>query len=230
MNIETFWCYVRAHFAVRMLQNRLVKLSMLLIVSLFASELIAAPINMGVYAITNNGAGSPAIGVAQIGITVDSVSATEVSFDVSNSGPLDFSIANIYFDDANSLFTGAIAITDAPPAVDFSVGGSPTSLPSGGTAVPAFSSDYTASANNPKPSRGVNAGESVLLTLTLGGGNDFDDVADAIASNDLRVGMHAISFPNGSSEGFVSFHVPEPSSLALAWLLGVAWIGPRLRR
>lgn len=211
----------RVCFSIRTLRQFPLFMLLAISASIACGQLEAAPINLSVYAITNNGAGSPAIGEAQIGITVDTVSATEVSFDVSNSGPLDFSIANIYFDDDDSLFTGAIAITDTPPAVDFSVGGSPSNLPSGGTASPPFASDYRASANNPKPSRGVNAGESVLLTLTLNGGFDFDDVAAAIAGDDLRLGMHVISFPNGSSEGFVSQRIPEPGTMALLAVLGI---------
>jgi uncharacterized protein (TIGR03382 family) len=167
----------------------------------------------GVDGITNNSVFSTNVGEAQLTIDVSGGPGTVV-FLLQNSGPDACSVANVYFDDIGLLGS---AVIGNGSGVNFEAGGSPPDLP-GGSGI-GFITDQVFSARNPKPTNGVNAGESLTLTFALLGGSSVADVVSAMNSGSLRVGMHVISFANGESEGFVT---PTPGSLALLGLGGLA--------
>jgi hypothetical protein len=173
----------------------------------------------GVDGITNNSVFSTNVGESQLTIDV-SGGAGSVVFLLQNSGAEACSVANVYFDDIGLLGS---AVIGNGSGVNFEAGGSPPDLP-GGSSV-GFNSDHTFSARNPKPTNGVNPGESLTLTFALLGGASVADVVSAMNSGSLRVGMHVISFANGQSEGFVT---PTPGCLALLGLGGLI-VGRRRR-
>jgi hypothetical protein len=100
-------------------------------------------------------------------------------------------------------------------------------LPGGNSISPPFdvTDDFKFSATNPAVAHGVNASsEWVKIFFNLDAGKDFEDLIAAIASGDLRIGLHVQGIPitgGTTSDSFVS-SVPIP---AAAWLLGSGLLG-----
>ena len=99
---------------------------------LFASSSQALTLGFG--CITNNDPTNCAIGEAQLSVEVIDL-GSQVQFDFMNSGAIDSSIADVYFDDGT--LAGIATLIDADdgiggdPGVDFSEGASPSNLPAG---------------------------------------------------------------------------------------------------
>jgi hypothetical protein len=167
----------------------------------------------------------------QIGSNTYGPTSGQVLFRLYNVGPLGSVIAAIYFDqpDLSPLFQGIAAIYGMT-GVAFSVGGSPPVLPGGNNLSPAFDEDFWATADPPPPTNGVGPGEAVGLALTLENGVDWDKVIGALDSAALRVGLHVLSFPDGSSASFVNDGVvPEPAAILLVGSV-LLILGRRLRK
>jgi len=188
--------------------------------ALVAASSASAGVVFGVDAVTANGVASVLAGESQLSVSVAEGTPGIVIFTVANSGPAASSVANVYFDD-NALLSGGSVINGA--GTNFESGGSPGSMP-GGNAV-SFVTDFAFAARNPKPSNGVNPGESVSFSFKITSGNSISDIIAAMNSGSLRVGMHVIAFANGQSESFIT---PAPGSLALMSLGGL--IAGRRRR
>jgi hypothetical protein len=177
--------------------------------------------------ITNNSATDCGIATAQISVTIEALGIDQARLTVSNLGPEDTSYSRILFD--GDVVDAIAAIGDSPTAVDFS-DASPGGVLPGGNGNPInFTTDLEAEAANPKPSRGLNPGESLTIDLDIAGGFDFQDVLDALADGSLRIGMHVQSFESGGSESILNVPVPEAGTLALlgAGLAGLARSGRR---
>lgn len=187
-----------------------------------ASEARAVPFAMG--CITNNDAGDCTIAEDQITLDVTDAGGGNVAIELSNAAGEDAVIAAVYFD--GDVLDAIVSITNDPPGVEFSAGGAPPNLP-GGNPI-GFDADLLATADAPPPQNGVGPGEALTITLSIAPGSDFDDVLAALASTDLRVGIHVIAFESGGSESLVN--VPEPGALALIALAGAALAGRSLRR
>ena len=171
---------------------------------------------IGFGCISNNNAGDCAAGAAQLSFDVTDAGGGLVLFTFNNAGPAASSIAQVYFDD------GVLQTLDSivnPAGVAFSAGANPANLPAGNNASPPFVATFSAGADNPAPTNGVNPGESVGIRFSLQPGASFADVLDALDNGSLRVGIHVQAFASGGSESFVNVPVPEPGALAL---LGVA--------
>lgn len=188
--------------------------------------------------ITNNGAASVAIGIAQISMDVTDAGAGLVLFTISNTGPNASAIPNIYWDNAGGSLGGIDAILNSPPAVSFSSGGSPGNVPGSENASPSFDADFRVGAASPPPQRGINPGESLGVRFSLAQGFLFSDVLSQLDAGDLRVAMHVIAFANGESESFINvpnddggpivgIPLPTPVGLGAAGLLGVGAIRRR---
>lgn len=91
--------------------------------------------------------------------------------------------------------------------------------------LPATLSDFSIEPINPQPQHGVGPGEHVTILFTTG--SDLSSVLDAMHNQTLVVGLHATSFANGESEGFITVphtHIhPVPSPTAS--LAGLAMLG-----
>lgn len=183
--------------------------------------------------ITSNGVNGAAM-ASQLSVDVSDAGGGLMSFLFKNIGSIGGSIANVYFDDDAGVLTGISSVINGA-GVGFSVGGSPTDLPSGGTV--GFSSDYTASADPPPSSNGVEPGEELTLLMSIAGGSGASDVLTAMSAGTLRLGMHVISIeqPGGGdvSESFVNDPpgtiIPLPTGAGLA-ATGLALLGVRRRR
>lgn len=181
---------------------------------------------IGFTKITNNGPDDVA---SQLFADVTDAGSGQVLFKFSNTGPLDSVIAQIYFDDDNSVLSNMSVLPDTDPAtspgVAFSSGANPANLPSGNTVSPPFVADFAAGADNPAPQNGVNPTEMVGILFD----GVFANVLADINSGALRLGLHVQAIgQTGNSDAFVS--VPEPgTALNVAMLL--AMVGcPMLRR
>ncbi len=179
---------------------------------------------------TNNGMYSDDPGaVFKIDVTNDS---DTVNFTFYNQSTIDCAIARIYFDGGpllsiNEIINGSGVVfgQDYP---------GPGNLPAGNTPDPPFVADKALDigALRPPPKSGLNnsGGESLQVKFNLMDGFDFQDVLNDLDSGELRVGLHIISFPDGSSESAVNtFHTPEPATLLLSGI-GAALIGMKRKK
>lgn len=194
----------------------------------------ASALTMSVNAITSNGAVSASQGEAQISVEVVEIIGG-VRFGVSNLGPAAFALKNIYWDNSAGVLAGITGLV-LSPGTGYSVMSSPGNLPAGNTV--GFVSHFSIKADSPPSHNGVNAGETVGINFSLAGGSSFADVAAALTSGTLRVGMHAIAFANGQSESFVNVPpsdppegtpIPLPTGASLA-AAGLAFVASRRRR
>lgn len=144
-----------------------------------------------------------------------------VNFKFYNESTFQCSIANIYFDDGSLL---GIANIINGPGTEFSRESvSPPNLPGGELLNPPFvaNREFSSRGANPAPQRGVNsipAGEWVQITFNLINGRTLQDVLNELESGELRIGLHIISFPDGSSESAINTPAPEPATIGLLCL------------
>ncbi len=162
------------------------------LLALSVAVLLAAPaaaVSFGFGCITGNSVDSCAAGEAQLSLDVNDLGGGQVSFVISNSGPLPSSVANLYVQDDLALL-GAVVSVSQNSLVDFELGGEPPVLP-GGTNV-GFQVDGSFAAMNPKPQWGVNPGESLTVVYDIGGAS-FASLVAAIQAESLRFGLHVIA-------------------------------------
>lgn len=166
-----------------------------------------AQTTLGFGCITNNDIGDAAIGEAQLFVDVEDAGGGQVSFTFRNTGPEASSIADVYFDDDNTLFDSIASIVGSGIGVDFAEGATPNNLPGGNPF--GFSADFSADSNPPAQPNGVNPGEWLEILFDLQSGQTFDDVLAALADGTLRIGIHVQGFESGGSESFIN-EPPEP--------------------
>ena len=157
-------------------------------------------------------------------VEVVEVSATQIDFTFYNGSSIDSSIARIYFDDGSLLGIDEI---ENGPGTDFGkVFPGPGNLPGGENIGFYADKEFSIGADNPPPSKGVNPpDEWVRITFGLNGGS-FNDVIDELNTGVLRIGIHIIALPDGSSESAV----PEPATIGLLGLGGCLALLRKRRR
>ena len=173
--------------------------------------------------LTNNDAtNTAAAGQFQLTVAPD---GSGVLFTIDNLGPAASSITHVYFDDESLdlLDSGSVVGT---PGTNFSAGGSPPNLPGGDGAVPPFIGKFRFTADSPPTPNGANVGESAAFFFSLEADTTAAMIDEALRSGDLRLGIHVQAFANRGSESFVTV-VPEPASLAVAGLAGLALLRRR---
>lgn len=161
--------------------------------------------------ITNNGPDNVA---SQLSADVTS-SSGKILFEFKNAGPLASVIGQVYVDDDKSVLSNMTILDDTNPetslGVAFHSGATPANLPSGNLVVPPFVADFSAGADNPSPSNGVNPTE--MLGILFDG--NLANALAGLADGSLRLGLHVQGIgTTGNSDAFVS--VPEPASASLA--------------
>jgi len=160
----------------------------------------------------------------------------QVSFKFFNYGPIASSIAQIYFDDLeNNQYLSTPVTINNELGVGFVAGATPADLPGGNNISPSFSATqvFNTSANNPAPTNGVNPGEFVELIFDLTNNYPFAQLISELQegiTGDLRLAMHVISIPYGTTTNSNSYvHTPIPGSVLLlgSGLLGLGLLGWR---
>ncbi len=152
-----------------------------------------------------------------------------VRFEFHNDSTMYCSIADIYFDDGS---LSKIIDIDLGPGTAFSKGANPSDLPNGNTLLPPFQTSlgFSVDSDAPPPHNGVESGQDpeewVAIIFNFKAGTELDDVLNDLDTAELRIGVHAIGFPDafpedeGSSESAVT---PESSTLVLlATIVGIA--------
>lgn len=193
---------------------------------------------------------------AQLSVNVTEYGTNQVLFTFYNDGPsgshydvidpLDSIITGVYFDDADEgALYGLAAILDADfdaiqyPGVYFEQPATPNNLPGGGSVVPAFQADFSASSEKGKGgvAKGVNPGESLGIVCDLSHGYDFADVIGLIGlgasstapGEGLRIGVRAQNLGEDGEFSDALLHTPTPGALILG-LLGLSVAGAKLRK
>lgn len=178
----------------------------------FASGVPAAP--TGFSCVSGNNPASCSVGTTQLFFNVIDL-GVGVRFVVFNTGPVTSTVAAIYFDDNNNLLAGRFESFFSPSTeVNFVQGGSPENLPAGNNGVPSFVSDFNftrCTGGDCNISMGIDAGESLGLTFSYGGGVTFGDVTRDLDDGNLRLGLHVQRLPLSLSD----FSIPTDSSPSL---------------
>ncbi|GEM_PF-2023267 len=142
---------------------------------------------------------------------------SQIEFTFFNKNSFRSSIAGIYFD--IGPLGEVYSITSSPGtsfAPDFP---RPKNLPGGMTLAGPFKSEFSISAAAPPPFNGINSNEWIKLIFDLPAGATPQQIINKIDTGRLRIGIHVIALPDGSSESAILS--PEPASLSLIALGGL---------
>ena len=142
-----------------------------------------------------------------------------------NDGREESSVSQFYFDFSREINLSLASIGNADGVSFTSENVKPGNLPSGKSIFTAFESDLAVGPANPGPKNGINPGESLELIMNY---NSSYDIIDALANEELRVGLHVIRLGE-YSESFVNV-VPEPATLPLllSGTIAMRWL--RIKR
>lgn len=138
-----------------------------------------------------------------------------LDFIFKNDSTVGCSIANIYFDDTGLLAYNSI-INESGTMIYKDP--SPAKMPGWNTVTPSFQSSVSFG-DSQLSVNGVNPGESLTINFDLIGSTTTTDVINALNNNDLRVGIHLIALPDGTSEAAIN--VPDPTTFLLLGLGGL---------
>ncbi len=135
--------------------------------------------------------------------------AGKAKFEIVNTSSIEATVANVYveaggLDSLDSILPG--------PGTAFVSPGNPGEMPSANTLTPAFQSWASVGASAPPAHNGIDPGESMALVFNLSPGTVLSDIESDLLSGQMRLGLHVIALPDGSSESAVT---PEPATLLL---------------
>ena len=150
----------------------------------------------------------------------------EVDFTFYNISSIQSSLARIYFDDGSLL--GVSSVTNGPGTNFSQVYPGPGNVPGAELLDPPFEADkeFSIGAVAPPPENGVNPpDEWVKIKFNLENGGTLEGVIAELNSGVLRVAIHIIDLPDGSSNSAIA--IPEPASICL---LGLGAFGLLRRR
>jgi hypothetical protein len=128
----------------------------------------------------------------------------------------DMFISKVFFDDNGYLSTPWINNANSFGQIDFTGGASNDQLPQGGNS---FTTDYAFSRTPGIGNQyGIQAGEKLQVVFT----GNYNNVIAALASGELKIGLHVQALPNGASDSYISSNggntenTPEPLTMLAA--------------
>jgi hypothetical protein len=144
----------------------------------------------------------------------------QINFSFYNQSLIDSAIARIYFDDDAGALLSILDI--AGDGTSFSQPARPKNLPAGRSLRPAFDAieQLSIAAVAPPPKNGINPGEHTTVVFRLSDGFGPGDVAAALNEGALRIGLHVIALPDGSSVSAIN--IPEPGTLVILTLAALS--------
>lgn len=139
----------------------------------------------------------------------------QVDFTFYNVSTIRSSVAQIYFDDG--LLLGISEVFNGPGTI-FGQISNPNNVPGANLLNPPFVADreFSIGAEPPIPANGINQpppDEWVKIKFNLESGGTLEDIVEELNSGVLRVAIHIIDLPDGSSNSAIA--VPEPATLML---------------
>jgi hypothetical protein len=147
-----------------------------------------------------------------------------VDFTFYNISAIQSSVAQIYFDDGSLL--DIATITNGPGTSFSEKYPGPGNLPGGELISFVADREFTIGALNPPPENGVNpTADWVRIRYNLVPGGNLASVIGELQTGELRVGIHIIDLPGGSSESAIMI-VPEPATMLLLGIGGL-FLGKR---
>lgn len=189
----------------------------------------ASSIDVGFYRISSN---SPTNIASQLHLSIldeasaDSlyhidINSNQVLFIFTNAVGITSNVSEIYIDDSDILALTFGSIHDSiSGTTDFVPGATPSNLPGGVNLDPDFLADTNLSveAENGQQKWGVDASNDILgIVYDVSPSTSImSGIANALASGDLRIGLHVRSVDGGTSDAYVNGSpVPEPATLLL---------------
>jgi hypothetical protein len=170
---------------------------------------------------TDNGEGSQSSQV-QYTMYAEDTGTDFIRLRFSNESSLYSVIESIYFTEAYTI------LVDDLNQDDFTVDVKPRTMPAGVDLDPDFVTAASVSANPPPALNGIKPGESIVLHVKTG--DDYEQFINSIETGSSRVGIHVISFPDGTSESATIQVVPEADSIALFFTgLASLWYTRKLK-
>lgn len=163
----------------------------------------------------------------QFFVDVEDIGGGDVKFTFRNVGPLESTIAGIYFDDGCGCLDDLDSIINGA-GTNFAEDGAPPVLPEGAELDPDFEVDWRINATASPAINGVDPGENVMVIFELD--DSYMSLIDGLNDGSFRLGLHVISQPDGTSDSFKNTpQVPVPASLPLLFtaMLGLGFLARR---
>ncbi len=167
---------------------------------------------------TNNGAYNDS---DELDFSVEVVDLDDlISFTFYNDSLVYSSIAKIFFEENQFLIDPTVLNGSATEFENYIKS---ANLPAGDTLEPPFAEvDELSFYAKPPPSKnGINPDGWLQVEFGFSNSYTFNDVIDSLNNNDMRIGIHIIALPDGSSESAITGDltngnpVPEPTTVVM---------------